>query len=190
MTWPTSPQKRNSLPPRTLSSWLQCRLQSSACGGSWPDCCFWQQRFPRPPRWALCRQVPDRCCSEVPSCQYCCFQRRALTSSRSAFGPEASRGGTKVPSLQLSLPLGSSERYARLAPAGPVHIPRAQSPDKRPDEAPCCRGRPVESNSTVYSIAEPETGHEIKTGNAVGHDFMLGSGDLNPCIHKFRTGWK
>lgn len=73
-----------------------------------------------------------------------------------------------MPSQRLSLPLGSSERSARLVPPGPVHIPRAPLPDRRPDEAPCCRGHPVESNSTDYSVAEPETGNEIKTGNSVG----------------------
>ena len=69
-----------------------------------------------------------------------------------------------MPSQRLSLPLGSSERSARLVPPGPVHIPRAQSPDKLPDEGPCCRGRPVESNSTDYSVAAPETGDWKRCG--------------------------
>jgi hypothetical protein len=52
-----------------------------------------------------------------------------------------------VLSQRLSLPLGSSERSGRRVPLGPVHIPRAPSPDRRPDEEPCYRGRPVKRNS-------------------------------------------
>jgi hypothetical protein len=52
-----------------------------------------------------------------------------------------------VLSQRLSLPLGSSERSARHAPPGPVHIPRELLPDRRPGEAPCYRGRPVKRNS-------------------------------------------